>query len=301
MKKKNLTILSITVLLAVAGILFINAERPDEKQIIIKHLESADKAFLKNDYNSWAKHWKHSQDVLLITSRMESFEILEGWQELSTRAKEVIENNKKRQSATNSEKAQPKLNFNSVIIEGDMAWADLTKKVTNQSGETFKQKRTHTLQKLNGDWKIINTNILNISSYKEGKFVVDANKTPETTHVHLDDFPKDMVFPMIDGWGGMCVDINTAVAGTNFSPLLAGLKNDHCQVPHWGYIVKGAIRMEYEDGTQEVFSEGEAFFMKPGHTGEVEEDLLLVSFGPEEGIKHLVEHFERKVSEMNQQ
>jgi hypothetical protein len=103
---------------------------------------------------------------------------------------------------------------------------------------------------------------------------------------------------MIEGWGGMCVDINNAPAGTEFSPLLEGLENDHCQVPHWGYVVKGAIRMDYEDGTSEVFRAGEAFFMKPGHTGGVEEDLLLVSFGPEEGIKHLVKHFEQKVAEM---
>ncbi len=143
---------------------------------------------------------------------------------------------------------------------------------------------------------IISTN----SFCQNKKIVLKPEQVPEVTHVNLKDFPKDKVFPMIEGWGGMCVDINNAPAGTEFSPLLEGLENDHCQVPHWGYVVKGAIRMDYEDGTSEIFREGEAFYMKPGHTGGVEEDLLLVSFGPEEGIKHLVEHFEKKVAEMQQ-
>ena len=25
-------------------------------------------------------------------------------------------------------------------------------------------------------------------------------------------------------------------AGTDIAPLLQGLKNDHCQAPHWGYL-----------------------------------------------------------------
>ncbi len=134
---------------------------------------------------------------------------------------------------------------------------------------------------------------------QKGKVVLNTNEVPEETHVHLNDFPKDMVIPFIDGWGGFAVDINNTPAGTNFRPLLEGLENDHCQVPHWGYVVKGAILIEYEDGTSEVFREGEAFYMRPGHTGEVVEDLLLVSFSPEDGMYDLADHLEKKVAEMS--
>jgi hypothetical protein len=134
---------------------------------------------------------------------------------------------------------------------------------------------------------------------QKGKVVLNTNEVPEETHVHLDDFPKDMVLPYIDGWGGLAVDINNSPAGTNFRPLLEGLKNDHCQVPHWGYVVKGAILIEYEDGKSDVFREGEAFYMRPGHTGEVLEDLLLVSFSPEEGMYDLTDHLEKKVAELS--
>jgi hypothetical protein len=134
---------------------------------------------------------------------------------------------------------------------------------------------------------------------QKGKLVLNTKEVPEQTHVHLNDFPKDMVLPHISGWGGFAVDINNSPAGTNFRPLLEGLENDHCQVPHWGYVVKGAILIEYEDGSSDVFREGEAFYMRPGHTGEVVEDLLLVSFSPEEGMHDLSDHLEKKVQEMS--
>ena len=134
---------------------------------------------------------------------------------------------------------------------------------------------------------------------QKGKLVLNTNEVPEKTHVHLDDFPKEVVLPYIDGWGGFAVDINNTPAGTNFRPLLEGLENDHCQVPHWGYVVKGAILIEYEDGTSEVFREGEAFYMRPGHTGETLEDLLLVSFSPEKGMYDLSDHLEKKVAALS--
>jgi hypothetical protein len=96
----------------------------------------------------------------------------------------------------------------------------------------------------------------------------------------------------------MTVDLNNAPKGSDFRPLLMGLENNHCQVPHWGYVVKGAILIEYEDGTSETFKEGEAFYMKPGHTGEVLEDLMLVSFSPDEGMHELAKHLEKKFAEM---
>ena len=139
---------------------------------------------------------------------------------------------------------------------------------------------------------------LKVNAQKKGEFVLNTNEVPEVSHVHLDDFPKGKVLPMIDGWGGMAVDLNNAPAGADFTPLLEGLENDKCQVPHWGYVIKGAVRIIYEDGKEEVFAEGEAFFMRPGHTAVVEKDLQLVSFSPEHEMHELSDHLEKKVAEM---
>lgn len=133
---------------------------------------------------------------------------------------------------------------------------------------------------------------------QKGEIVLNTNEVPDVTHVHLDDFPTDQILPMIHGWGGMTVDINKAPKGTDWRPLLEGFANDHCSVPHWGYVIEGAILIEYDDGTKDIFKEGEAFFMRPGHTGEVLEDLFLVSFSPEKGMHDLAGHLEKKVAEM---
>ncbi|MEN8229807.1 MAG: hypothetical protein ABFS38_16725 [Bacteroidota bacterium] len=140
-----------------------------------------------------------------------------------------------------------------------------------------------------------------VNAQKKGKIVLNTNEVPDVTHVHLDDFPKGEVLPMIDGWGGMAVDINRAPAGADFTPLLEGLENDKCQVPHWGYIIEGAVRIIYENGEEDLFSKGEAFFMKPGHTAIVEKDLFLVSFSPEDGMHDLADHLNKKVAEMAEQ
>jgi hypothetical protein len=53
------------------------------------------------------------------------------------------------------------------------------------------------------------------------------------------DFPKGNIINMVGGWGGLAVAINEVPAGTDYSPVLVGLKDDLCQVPHWGYLEKG--------------------------------------------------------------
>ncbi len=136
---------------------------------------------------------------------------------------------------------------------------------------------------------------------QKGKVVLNTNEIPEETHVHLDDFPTNQLIPMIPGWGGMAVEINATPAGTDFTPLLKGLENDLCQVPHWGYVIHGAIKISYEDGSSEVFRAGEAYYMKPGHTGIVLEDLKLVSFSPEKGMQELSEHLEKRVKQLQSQ
>lgn len=131
------------------------------------------------------------------------------------------------------------------------------------------------------------------------KVVLNTDEVPEVTHVPLKDFPKDQVLPVIDGWGGLAVGVNELPAGTDFAPMLKGLKNDHCQVAHWGYIVKGSLHVEYEDGSSEVLREGEAYYMPPGHTGKVLEDLVAVEFSPEKGMHDLMEHLGRTMSDLS--
>jgi hypothetical protein len=80
-------------------------------------------------------------------------------------------------------------------------------------------------------------------------------------------------------WGQMNVEIASAPAGLDSAPLFKGLPDDRCQCPHWGYMVKGRMRINYADH-EEILKAGDAFYMEPGHTTIVEEDAELVRFSP---------------------
>ena len=44
--------------------------------------------------------------------------------------------------------------------------------------------------------------------------------------------------------------------GTNLAPGLAGLPDDLCPCPHWGYVVSGRLRMQEKDG-ESVYEAGQ--------------------------------------------
>ncbi len=52
-----------------------------------------------------------------------------------------------------------------------------------------------------------------------------------------------------------------------------------CLVPHWGYLIKGRLRVRYPDH-EEVISAGELWYMPPGHITSTEEDVENVVFTP---------------------
>ena len=67
-------------------------------------------------------------------------------------------------------------------------------------------------------------------------------------------------------WDGMRVAVISVPAGTDFAPLLKGLPNDLCQCPHWGYVMKGRLRIQYPDH-QEMLMAGDVYSIPAGHTG----------------------------------
>jgi hypothetical protein len=80
-------------------------------------------------------------------------------------------------------------------------------------------------------------------------------------------------------WGEMRVALISVPAGTDFSPLLVGLPNNRCQGPHWGYVLKGRIRIQYASG-DEVLSAGDFYYLPPDHTGLAEEDTEFLEVVP---------------------
>jgi hypothetical protein len=116
--------------------------------------------------------------------------------------------------------------------------------------------------------------------------------------ISKEDFPKGNVVNLVGGWGGLAVAINEPPAGTDYTPFLVGLKDDLCQVPHWGYLEKGKIRIIDKNKNEVVVKAGGVFYMPPGHTVIVDEDSRLIDFSPEHEMNELTKHVLKKVAEM---
>ena len=122
--------------------------------------------------------------------------------------------------------------------------------------------------------------------------------------IKKEDIPVAMQGPgvimrRLPGYGGMTVAYNELPAGTDFTPLLQGLKNDSCHCPHWGYVVEGALRVIYDDGKEEVLEDGDVFYLPAGHTGRVEKDLKFLEFSPEKEFTEVMDHIAGKMAAVN--
>jgi hypothetical protein len=96
-------------------------------------------------------------------------------------------------------------------------------------------------------------------------------------------------------WGGMAVAYAKYAKGTDFTPLIKGLKDDMCQCPHWGYVLKGAIHFRYTDGREEVVKTGEMWYAPPGHTAWCDEDTEMVELSPAEEFEHVIDHVRKQL------
>jgi hypothetical protein len=74
-------------------------------------------------------------------------------------------------------------------------------------------------------------------------------------------------------WGDMHVELGTVNKEIDVSPFLKGLPDDRCQSPHWGYLFKGRIRVNYGD-REEVIEAGDTYYMEPGHTAVIDRTCL---------------------------
>jgi hypothetical protein len=80
-------------------------------------------------------------------------------------------------------------------------------------------------------------------------------------------------------WGNINVALESFPAGLETAPIFVGLPDDRCQCPHWGYVIRGSVRVIYKDH-EEVLRAGDAYYLAPGHTTAFDEPTELVEFSP---------------------
>lgn len=98
-----------------------------------------------------------------------------------------------------------------------------------------------------------------------------------------------------DDWGGMISGHLRFAKGTDLTPVLEGLPHDHCQCPHWGYIIEGRIEVKYQDGTSETVNKGDLYYWPPGHTVSFPEDTTYVEFSPAKEMLEVLGHVKGKM------
>jgi hypothetical protein len=79
-------------------------------------------------------------------------------------------------------------------------------------------------------------------------------------------------------WGEVDVAVETMAGGRDPTELFHRVFPDgRCPVPHWGYLIKGRMRVRYADH-EEVISAGEAWYMPAGHIPTTEEAIENIVF-----------------------
>jgi hypothetical protein len=88
--------------------------------------------------------------------------------------------------------------------------------------------------------------------------------------------------------GGYTVAFERYTQDADLAPLLAGLPDDRCQSPHWGYVLRGRVTFRIGE-REETFEAGDAYYMPPGHTPVLHAGTELVEFSRTEELRRTLE------------
>ena len=80
----------------------------------------------------------------------------------------------------------------------------------------------------------------------------------------------------LDDW---TVSFETFPTGSDPAPVFKGLPDDRCQCPHWGYVVRGELRVTYADHS-EILRAGDAYYLRPGHLPVLTDGTETIEFSP---------------------
>jgi hypothetical protein len=113
-----------------------------------------------------------------------------------------------------------------------------------------------------------------------------------------EDYGEGFVSSQVE-WGGMIVEISSFPAGVDAAPLFKGLPDDMCQSSHWGYVLKGRVRMRYKD-REEIIEAGDVYYLEPGHSPLYEEATEVVEFSPKGEYERTLEIVARNMATLEE-
>jgi hypothetical protein len=105
---------------------------------------------------------------------------------------------------------------------------------------------------------------------------VSRQSTQSIDHGPVEEWSRD-----VDGY---TINFLSFHQDIDHAPLLRGLPDDMCNCPHWGYVLKGKLTFRVADH-EEVFEEGDAFYLPPGHVPLVAAGSEYLQFSPSEELR----------------
>jgi len=111
-----------------------------------------------------------------------------------------------------------------------------------------------------------------------------ASKATASEHVELEGYEGHLArFE-----GGYTVAFERYTEDADLTPFYAGLPDDRCQAPHWGYVVAGRLTVRFADH-EETYDTGDAYYAPPGHTPVLFVGTEIVEFSPSEELDRTME------------
>jgi hypothetical protein len=97
---------------------------------------------------------------------------------------------------------------------------------------------------------------------------------------------------------GTTVGFETYTADADIAPMFAGLPDDRCQCPHWGYVIAGRVIFHTAHGDEEYVA-GDAYYVHDGHTPELFAGTEVVEFSPTEDLARTMEVVAKNMEAMD--
>ena len=117
-----------------------------------------------------------------------------------------------------------------------------------------------------------------------------ASKATASEHVVLEGYEGHLArFE-----GGYTVAFERYTEDADLTPFYAGLPDDRCQAPHWGYVVSGKLTVRFPDH-EETYEPGDAYYAPPGHTPILFAGTEIVEFSPAEEFDRTLEVMTRNM------
>jgi hypothetical protein len=91
----------------------------------------------------------------------------------------------------------------------------------------------------------------------------------------------DVRLERLEGGYSVCFESHTADA--DLAGLFRGLPGDRCQMPRWGYVLRGKLSFRFAD-SEETYEAGDAYYVPPGHTPVHHAGTEIVEFSPTDSL-----------------